>query len=139
MNTIADIYKLIESECGIELDKLNSNSDLMGDLGIYGDDFDELMLAYAKKFDVNLDSYLWYFHSCEEVGSPFTFIFPPPNKRVKRIVITPELLSKYANLKKWAVKYPEHSLPKYRWDIISLKIFFVLCALLGVFLAFVKS
>lgn len=133
MVTIEDIYQLIESECGVKSEKLSPNSDIGEEFGVYGDDFDELMLAYSKRFQVNLESYLWYFHSCEEVGSPFAFIFPPPDQRVKRIIITPELLLKYANSKVWSINYPEHTLPKRRWDILSLNIFFVVCAILGLF------
>ena len=79
MLTIEDIYHFIEDECGIKSKKLLPDSDLNGNFGIEGDDFDELMLAYSNKFKVNIDSYLWYFHCNEEGVSLLAFIFPPPN------------------------------------------------------------
>ena len=139
MVTIEDIYNFIEKECGIEAGKLSPDSDIFGDFGVYGDDFDDLMSAYSKEFGVNLDAYVWYFHSCEEVSSPFAFIFPPPNRRVSRIIITPALLVKCANLKSWAVTYPVHTLPKRRWDILVLQIFFVLAGLAGLIIGFWRT
>ncbi len=139
MITIEDIYQLIENECGIKSQKLSPNSDLGDDFGVVGDDFDELMIAYSERFQVNLDSYLWYFHSSEEAGSPFSFIFPTPDQRVKRIVITPEVLLKYANSKVWSINYPEHTLPKRRWDILTLQIFFGVIAILGLYFGVISS
>ncbi|KZN44350.1 DUF1493 family protein, partial [Pseudoalteromonas luteoviolacea] len=121
MAIIEDIYQLIESECGMNPNKLSPNSDIVDEFCVYGDDFEELMVAYSKQINVNLDTYLWYFHSREEADSPFAFIFPPPDQTVKRIVITPELLLKYANSKAWSINYPEHTLPKRRWDCNSPK------------------
>ncbi|WP_278404191.1 DUF1493 family protein [Pseudoalteromonas ruthenica] len=139
MVTIDDIYNLIEKECGIKAEKLRPDSDIFEDFRVYGDDFDDLMAAYSKEFGVNLDNYLWYFHSSEEVSSPLAFIFPPPNRRVSRIIITPEILVKYANMKNWAVTYPAHILPKRRWDILALQAFFVLAGLAGLLIGFWKT
>ena len=139
MLTIEDIYHFIEDECGIKSKKLLPDSDLNGNFGIEGDDFDELMLAYSNKFKVNIDSYLWYFHCDEEGVSLFAFIFPPPNKRVEKIVVTPELLFNCAQSKVWSVKYPMHTLPKKRWDIISNHVFLVTCAILILALGIIKS
>ena len=36
-------------------------------LGIYGDDMDEFLGSYHKKYNVNFDNYLWYFHNEEEI------------------------------------------------------------------------
>ena len=125
MLSIENIYQFIGDEYGIKSDELSPDSDLNGDFGIEGDDFDDLILDYSNLFKVNLDTYLWYFHSSEEAVSPFAFIFPPPNQRVEKIAVTPELLLKYAQSKVWSVKYPTHTIPNKRWDIISLNIFLV--------------
>ena len=118
MLTIKDIYQLIHDECGIKPEKLSPDSDLNGNFGIEGDDFNELMLAYSSEFEVNIDSYLWYFHCGAEGLSLFSSIFPAPNQRVKKIAVTPELLLKYAQSKVWSVNYPPHTLPKRRWGLI---------------------
>ena len=90
-------------------------------LGIYGDDMDEFIGSYHKKYNVNFDNYLWYFHNEEEISNNFSIgkiFFKPPYDSVERIPITPEILTKFANTKVWEIDYPEHQLPKYRYDII---------------------
>lgn len=139
MLTIEDIYQLIHDECGIKPEKLFPDSDLNGNFGIEGDDFDELMLAFSNKFKVNIDSYLWYFHCGEEGGSLFPSIFPAPNQRVKKIAVTPELLLKYAQSKVWSVEYPKHNVPKQRLDIISNRVFLVLLLIIALIFVMIKS
>lgn len=80
-----------------------------------------------------MSEYIWYFHHEEEGNwtSIGGIIFKSPNKRIKRIPITPKMLTEFANSKKWSVDYPEHNLPKYRYDIIINQIIFI------VFIAFV--
>src|SRR6187551_1716604 len=116
MVTEDEIIDLIKVKTGTE--KINSDSDIFNDLGVVGDDFDELLGEYHKKFDVNMDKYLWYFHADEEGQSIGGLFFKSPNKRVTRIPVTPKMLTEFANVKKWDIQYPEHKLPKYRLDII---------------------
>jgi hypothetical protein len=56
-----DIFKeirtLISGFAGISLKKIMMESNLEMDLGIYGDDEEELILAYAKKFNVDLSKF----------------------------------------------------------------------------------
>ena len=90
-------------------------------LGIYGDDMDEFLGSYHKKYNVNFDNYLWYFHNEEEINNNFSIgkiFFKPPYDSVERIPITPEILTKFANTKVWEIDYPEHQLPKYRYEMI---------------------
>lgn len=90
-------------------------------LGIYGDDMDEFLGSYHKKYNVNFDNYLWYFHNEEEISNNFSIgkiFFKPPYDSVERIPITPEILTKFANTKVWEIDYPEHQLPKYRYEMI---------------------
>ena len=66
-----------------------------------------------------MSPYLWYFHADEEgaslsIGSIFS---KPPYQRVQRIAVTPQMLTNFANGRKWDIKYPEHKLPKYRIDV----------------------
>ena len=44
--------------------------------------------------------------------------------RVKRIPITPEILTKFANTKVWEIDYPEHQIPKFRYDVLIDQIIF---------------
>jgi hypothetical protein len=100
-------------------DKINSNSDIFSDVGMVGDDFHEMIEKYSKKFSVDMSNYLWYFHADEEgssgIGGAF---FTAPYERVKRIPVTPLMLTNFANQQKWDIQYPEHSLPKKRYDLL---------------------
>jgi len=109
--------------------KLNSNSDIFNELKISGDDCDELLVKYSKKYQVDMSDFLWYFHHEEEGSSIFGFLFKPPNKRVPRIPVTPKMLAEFANSKKWNIDYPEHKLPKYRFDMFINWLFILLIIL----------
>jgi hypothetical protein len=118
--TFEEIQKFMVDKLGCEVDEVTQTCDINIALGCTGDDFHELIEAYTKKFGVEkMDNYLWYFHVEEEghcgIGSLF---FLPPNQRVKHIPVTPRLLLKCANAGRWLVVYPEHILPKYRYDLL---------------------
>ncbi len=120
MNTgnyqLEDIYSEIRNF--ISNEPLNPSTDIFKDLGLVGDDFHELIEQYQKQFNVNMDSYIWYFHADEEgLNFPGALFFKPPYERVTRIPVTPELLLKFANTGTWKLNYPEHQLPSKRYDI----------------------
>ncbi|MFB6344094.1 hypothetical protein ACE1ET_20415, partial [Saccharicrinis sp. FJH62] len=119
MIRIDEILKFIKEQTG--LDSLESDSDIF-ELGIVGDDFDELIVEFSEKYKIKMDSYLWYFHANEEGLSIGGLFFKSPNKRVNRIPITPKFLLTIANQGFWNIDYPKHELPKYRLDIIINKI-----------------
>ena len=110
------------------LDDLKPGDDLMNDLGVIGDDFHDLMAAYSKHFNVDMSTYLWYFHAKDEgawtsIGSSF---FRPPYQRVEYIPVTPSLLLEMANKGVWDIQYPPHKLPRRRWDMIIDQVFFLI-------------
>ena len=115
---LEDIMKFIIDKTGCTKEDVNDESDLVNDLGCSGDDFHELIDEYAKKFNVDMTSYLWYFHGDEEGQNIGALFFKPPYKRVKHIPLTPSILLACANQGKWTVIYPEHKLPKRRYDIL---------------------
>jgi hypothetical protein len=109
---------------------LTEATTLQSDIGVYGDDMDDLLSAYSKRFGVDLSGYLWHFHTGEEgafsIGGA---IFPPPNARVQEIPITVGMLYRFAELGRWAVEYPPHKPPRRRPDLwINLA---VVAAVLG--------
>lgn len=111
-----EIIELIKSKTGADI--VTSETDIFKDLGVVGDDFDELMADYQVKYNVKMDKYLWYFHADEEGHSIGGFFFKAPNARVSRIPVTPKMLTEFASKKEWSIDYPDHKLPKYRWDIV---------------------
>lgn len=117
--SISDINSFIEKQVGVNIEEIKPETDIHSELGVSGDDFDEMISEYSKKFNVDLTNYLWYFHCDEEggwnsIGGSF---IKPPNERVARIPVTPNMLLNYANTGKWGLEYPEHKLPKYRYDM----------------------
>jgi hypothetical protein len=122
MTTIEDLIRFVEEETASE--KANENSDIERDLGCTGDDFDEFMESYSVRYNVDMTSYLWYFHHAEEGNSWGSNFFKAPNEIVDRIPVTPKMLFEFAQKRKWDLKYPEHILPKRRYDIIANQIFF---------------
>ena len=125
MNNITEEEIILFIEKEFWKSNLNSNSDIFKTVQISGDDSHELIEKYHMKYNVDMSTYLWYFH-CDEEGSTFitSMFFKPPYKRVTRIPITPKLLTDFANSKKWKMDYPEHTLPKKRYDLLINQIIF---------------
>jgi hypothetical protein len=117
MYTVDEVIIFLKEVTGAK--KIDIGSDIFYDIGVVGDDFDEMMHEFAEKFSVDMDQYLWYFHGDEEgsIGSIGGFFFAPPYKRVNRIPVTPILLTEVANKGKWDIEYPDHRLPKWRFDV----------------------
>jgi hypothetical protein len=126
MNKITEeeIIQFLKEETYEEV--ITSETDIFNECGISGDDSHELIEKYQMKYNVDMSNYLWYFH-CDEEGSTFItgMFFKPPYKRVTRIPITPKMLTDFANSKIWKIDYPEHKLPKYRYDMIFNKVLFL--------------
>ena len=120
MYSLDDIIEFIKEQTAAK--KVSTNDDLLNDLGCSGDDHHELMEDYSKKFNVDMSTYLWYFHADEEGQSFGSVFFKPPYTRVKHIPVTPQILLEFANKGKWDIKYPEHALPKRRHDILINKV-----------------
>lgn len=117
MYHLEDIYEFLKKHLYDE--PVKADSDIFDDFGCVGDDFHELIDDYARTFNVDMSSYLWYFHGDEEGNGFFSLqIVDPPYKRVKRIPVTPTMLLEFANAGRWEITYPEHILPKRRYDII---------------------
>ncbi|WP_206705357.1 DUF1493 family protein [Marinomonas colpomeniae] len=133
MVSIEQIFNLIESECGVDKERLTLNTDVFGELGIEGDDFSALIESYASSFSVNMDDYLWYFHSNDEGINVWSFLFKPPNKKVNRIAVTPKILLDFANSKRWGFEYPSHNKPKNRRDLTYSNLFWSVIVL-GIYL-----
>src|SRR5690606_32070321 len=103
-------------------EKVNEDSDIYSDLDLVGDEFHEFMEAYAKKYEVDMSAYLWYFHGDEEGMNIGGLFFKPPYARVTRLPVTPRILAEFANSHKWRIPYPAHHLPETRYDLLMNKL-----------------
>ncbi len=118
MADLKTIIAFVENQTGSE--SALPDSDITDDLGVDGDDFFDLVKAFSEHFNVDISTCLWYFHCAEEgsfnnIGSCF---FRSPEQRVKHIPVTPLMLFEFANRGKWDIDYPEHKLPKRRYDLV---------------------
>ncbi|MGB2924755.1 MAG: DUF1493 family protein [Limnothrix sp.] len=118
MVAIADIYTFISDKLLVPTELLEKDTDLYEVFDIKADACAEFVEKFAKEFKVDLESYLWYFHHGESGLNIGRFWVKPPYERVSRIPVTPQILRKAATKKRWPVQYPEHTVPKRRWDMI---------------------
>lgn len=118
MVTLNEITALIKDKTGVDEDEVQEQTDILTDLGVVGDDFHELIDEYARKYQVDMTVYLWYFHADEEGQNIGGIFFRPPYERVQRIPVTPIMLKEFANKGKWEIDYPNHQLPKKRYDLL---------------------
>lgn len=118
VHTRDDMIAFVAEMSGCPIARINGSTDVFDDLGQYGDDLREFLEVYAEEFGVDMSDHIWYFHNVEEGCSwPGSLFFKPPYRRVKRIPITIVMLTEFANQKKWAIHYPEHKIPKHRFDM----------------------
>jgi len=61
--SIEEIKHFIVGKIGCDYDEVKEDADIDNDLGCTGDDFDELISEFSVRFQVNMDNYLWYFHT----------------------------------------------------------------------------
>ena len=111
-----DLVQFVRNETGAQ--NVGPDDDLLYDLGVDGAEFVDLVEKYAKKYQVNICNYLWYFHHGEEGFNIVSLFIASPDRRVPTIPVTPRMLTEFANAGKWGIDYPEHSLPKRRYDLI---------------------
>lgn len=137
MDQFSRISRFILDECDYH-DPIDPDEDIFRRIGITGDDADEFIFAFEKTFDVDMRNYLWYFHCEEEGGLDLGgLFFKPPDRLVKRIPITPRVLSDSIDARQWSVHYPDHIMPKVRRDL-ALNWIFVVASVLFLIWAFVR-
>jgi acyl carrier protein len=118
MYQLVEILKFVETQTGAGADEVSESADIVEDLGCDGDDFAELIAKFSKDYNVDISDYRWYFHHTEEGNNIGGSFFSPPDKKVKRISVTPTMLFEFAKSGKWDIQYPDHKLPKRRYDIL---------------------
>ncbi|MBL7818955.1 MAG: DUF1493 family protein [Saprospiraceae bacterium] len=133
-----EIIRFLEELSGLDYDDIQPHTDIFKDLNIVGDDFHDMIEKFAKLYSVDMSNYPWYFHADEEGFNTGSLFFKPPYQRVKRIPITPEMLTSFANTGSWDFKYPPHEIPKKRYDLLINRLIFGLCLIFMFFILFKK-
>jgi hypothetical protein len=120
---INEIRNFLEDYSGVYPE--SQNTDIFKDLGVVGDDFHEMIDKYSNKYQVDMTDYLWYFHADEE-GHNFGGLFvKAPYEKVKRIPVTPKMLTDFIETKKWVINYPIHNTLTSRPDLLINKIILI--------------
>ena len=117
--SIADIQQFISTQLGCDLALVTDDADIVYDLGCVDFALDEFIAAYRSKFGVNMEDYRWYFHTNVVSGDTSTLgkiLFKPLPNAVKHIPITAKTLWESASVGKWVIWYPEHTVPRRRFD-----------------------
>jgi hypothetical protein len=114
---VEEINALVREHTGAR-GALSEETDLHGDLGLISLDLDEFLAEFAERFSVDMSGFLWYFHTEEDGVSFGRLFFSAPQDRVSRIPLKLALLYRAAEIGKWPIDYPKHTLPARRWDTV---------------------
>ena len=117
MPSIDDVVQFVREQTQFA-GALTPDTTLQADIGVFGDDMHDFITAYAKRFSVDVSTYLWYFHTGEEGWSIGGLFYDPPSERVQQVPITIRMLHEFTERGRWSIDYPQHELPKRRVDIL---------------------
>lgn len=84
-----EVKCLLSKMTGVKDDEIFIHSSIQADLGIWGDDASEFLIAYSEKFNVNLTSFLFNDYFLPEGAHIFSRlfnIFPHKSLTVKHLV-----------------------------------------------------
>ena len=70
-----DMIKFLSTFCSVNQKKITMMTSLRDDLGVDGEDAEELMLAYSKKFNVDLSNFKFDRYFCSEYPSSILDFF----------------------------------------------------------------
>ena len=101
---------------------------MLDDLGVDGDEFDELMGGFAERFGVDMSGYRWYFHHHADGADPADLFFRP--QQYDLIAVTPRLLLESANAGRWPIEYPPHRVPRRGFHLTALSCLFLMLILM---------
>ncbi|WP_337177273.1 DUF1493 family protein [Paludisphaera sp.] len=83
-----------------------SDTDVVDDARIYGDDVWELVDDFAEKFEVRVDGFRWYHHTGPEGCNPLWLFIKPWWARKAHVPIRLMDLVESAHRGEWTVRYP---------------------------------
>jgi hypothetical protein len=99
------IRRFVALQAGVPVEKVTLETRLNEDLGVDGDDMDEIVEAFGREFRVDVSGYRWEHHADPEGCNPLWIVFRPWWTRVERIPIHLRDLVASAEGGVWAVKY----------------------------------
>lgn len=100
------VRSFVAEQLGVRKERLRAESRLLEDFGADGDDFEELIEAFGREFEVDLTGYRWDRHHGPEGFVPSVPFRRPHREKATQIPITVSLLAEAAILGRWPVDYP---------------------------------
>lgn len=128
MDPMTAVRQFVSEQCDFD-GPLQDDEDIFRRVGITGDDAADFVQSFVARFEVDMSSYLWHFHTEEEGFNVGAGLFLSPEQKVARIPITLRLLAEAVSLNTWPVEYPDHEPPRLRNDILVNRT--ILVAVLG--------
>jgi len=100
------VRNFVAKHVGISPERLESETDVVDDLRIYGDDVWELVDDFAKAYKVSLDGFRWYHHTGPEGCNPLWLLSRP--WWAKRIHVPIRLADMVESARRgvWSIEYP---------------------------------
>ncbi len=99
------VRAFLHEHAGLSLD-ISLDADVVGDLGVSGDDLSSLIDKFAERFAVRIDGFRWYHHTRPEGCNPLWLLFKPWWARKTRVPIRVGDLVESARRGVWCVTYP---------------------------------
>ena len=99
------ILRLVAKKTGLQFEKLTMESRLLQDLGVDGDDADELLTVFAEEFHVDMTSFRFskHFRSEPSLLDLLSFLRPHKDDLSKKVPITLRDLAEAATIRTWGL------------------------------------
>lgn len=115
-----EVTAFVAAQIGVSTERLKARTTLFGDLGVDGDDSDELLVAFTKRFSVDMKSYRGDRHFGPEGFAPWSPLLwlasawrgfaqkeSTPESRARLVPVTIQDLIDSARAGRWSVTYEE--------------------------------
>src|SRR5258707_992365 len=81
------VRTFVAKSIGVSPERIQADTDIVGDFGAYGDDVWDMIEAFGKEFSVDLTGFRWYHHSGPEGCNPLWLFYRPWWARKPHIAI----------------------------------------------------
>lgn len=100
-----EILRFFEKQAGARVDP-GHTGDLLKDYGVDGDDAFAFIEAFAERYDVDVTGYCFFFHHRDSAKLMGRLPFARPDRHVRRIPISADMLVDFAERGTWDLLYP---------------------------------
>ena len=105
----AAVARFLGKKIGRSPDSFTPETDLLYDLGIDGDDYEEIIIEFTQQHSIISKEYKWQFHHGPEGCNPIWLLFPPEILKRTRIPIRIKDFLEAKKRKTWEFLYLDPS------------------------------